>query len=132
MSRRAGVVVFVVAAVAVTVGSLFAAHHETKPRIFGLYTADVQPGHGAEYASIVEKDILPIFKKHDIELIGAFNSAIGGSSNQMVLLVGYKDFAHLQTAHGDPDLKKIQSEKFESIRVLHSRVLIPTSFSPLH
>jgi hypothetical protein len=111
---------------------LFAAHHESKPRIFGLYTADVQLGHGTEYNDMIEKEILPILKKHDVELIGAFRSGIGGPSNQSVLLMGYRDLAHLQAAHADPDLQKIQAEKFSQIRVLNSRVLIPTSFSPLH
>ena len=130
MSRRIGAVAFI-AAIALTVGSLFAAHHESNPRIFVLYTADVQPGHGAEYSGIIENEILPILKKHDVEFVGAFRSGIGGPSNQLVLLMGYKDLAHFQTAHADPDVKKIQAEKFSKIRVIHSRVLIPTSYSPL-
>ncbi len=132
MSRRMFVVILMIAAVSATVGSLFAAHHEATPRVFGLYTSDVQPGQGAAYAEIIEKEILPILKKHDVELIGAFTSGLGGSSNQMIFLMGCKDLAHIQTAHADPDLRKVQTEKFASMRVLHSRVLIPTSFSPLH
>lgn len=131
MSRRIGVVAFI-AVVLLTVGSLFAAHHESKPRIFGIYTADVQLGHATEYADIIEKEILPILKKHNVEFVGAFRNGIGGPSNQLTLLMGYTDLAHLQAAHADPDLQKIQAEKFSKIRVLHSRVLIPTSFSPLH
>jgi hypothetical protein len=75
---------------------------------------------------------LPILKKHDVELVGAFRSGIGGPSNQFILMMGYTDLAHIQTAHADPDLQKIQAEKFTKIRVLNSRVLIPESFSPLH
>ena len=132
MSRRIGVAAIIITIFALAAVSLFAAHHESKPRIFGLYTADVQLGHKAEYNDIVEKEVLPILKKHNVEFIGAFGSALGGPSNQVILLMGYTDLAHLQAAHADPDLKKIQAERFSKIRVLHSRVLVPTSFSPLH
>lgn len=132
MSRRLGIISFVVVAIVFTVGSLFAANHESNPRVFGFYTADVQLGHEAEYSDIIEKEILPILKKHGVELVGAFRSSIGGPSNQFILMMGYTDLAHLQAAHADPDLQKIQAEKFSKIRVLNSRVLIPESFSPLH
>ena len=131
MFRRIGATAVIISIFVLTAMSLFAAHHESKPRIFGLYTADVQLGHTAEYNEIVEKEILPLLKKHGVELIGAFGNSLGGPSNQVILLMAYTDLAHLQATHADPDLKKIQAEKFSKIRVLHSRILSPTSFSPL-
>ena len=104
---------------------------QSPPRVFMLVTARVEPGHMAEYRSIVENEVLPIFAKHDVAVIGAFNSQLGASSNEMLLLVGYRDLAHIQATNSDPALVKLQAEKFEAMRVLETRVLIPTSFSPL-
>lgn len=114
---------------------LFAAawtiHAQSTPRVFMLITASVEPGHMAEYQRIVEKQVLPIFDKHDVEIIAAFNSAIGGHSNETMLLVAYNDFAHMQRALADPDIIALQSNEFESMRVLTTRTLVGTSFSPL-
>ena len=66
-----------------------------------------------------------------MELIGVFNNSIGGSSNEVLILVAYKDFAHIQKANQDADLLKFQQEKFEKMRVLKSRLLAPMAFSPL-
>lgn len=106
-------------------------HAQSTPRIFMLVTASVEPGHMADYQSIVEKEVLPIFAKQNVDVIGAFNSQLGGSSNETLLLVAFKDFAHLQTALADPGIVKLQAERFESMRVLNSRILLPTAFSPL-
>ena len=91
----------------------------------------VKLGHMAEYSGIVEKEILPLLKKNDVELVGVFNSGVGGASNELTIILGYKDYGHIQAVFADPELKKIQQEKFQSIRVLTSKVLIPTSYSPL-
>ena len=104
---------------------------QSAPRVFMLVTANVQPGHMAEYQSIVEKQVLPIFAKNDVEVIGAFTSALGGPSNQTMLLVAFKDFAHLQTALADPGITQLQAKTFESMRVLDTRLLAPTSYSPI-
>lgn len=106
-------------------------HAQSSPRVFMLVTASVEPGHMAEYQSIVENEVLPIFAKHDVEVIGAFNSTLGGKSNETILLVAFKDFAHVQNALGDPGITSLQAQKFESMRVLNTRLLTPTGFSPL-
>ena len=106
-------------------------HAQSAPRVFMLVTANVEPGHMAEYQRIVENQVFPIFEKHDVEVIGAFNSAIGGHSNETMLLVAYKDFAHMQSALADPGIVAHQSNEFESMRVLNTRTLVGASYSPL-
>ena len=122
--------VLLIAAIIVLAAGL-TIHAQSAPRIFMLVTASVEPGHMADYQGIVEKEVFPIFEKQNVEVIGAFSSALGGASNETVVLVAFKDFAHLQQALADPGITKLQAEKFESMRVLHTRILNPTSFSPL-
>ena len=112
-------------------GAVLTTYGQSGPRVYLLVTASVEPGHMAEYQGIVEKQILPTFKKNDVELIGSFRSGLGGSSNEAILIAAYKDLAHVQKAMSDPVIVELQAGKFESMRVLHTRILTPTSFSPL-
>ena len=104
---------------------------ENNSKVYQLIVSTVELGHMAEYSAIIEKEILPMLKKHDVELVGAFNSGVGGASNELTLILGYKDYAHIQQVFQDACLQKIQREKFASIRVLRSKLLIPTAYSPL-
>lgn len=106
-------------------------HAQSAPRVFMLVTASVEPGHMADYQRIVADQVLPIFEKHDVELIGAFNSTVGGNSNETMLLIAYEDFAHMQRALADPGIAALQANEFESMRVLNTKVLMGTSYSPL-
>ena len=122
----------VIATICFAMFSLVAfAQSQRQARVFSLISATLEPGQMAEYASILENDILPILKRNDVELIGVFNNSIGGASNEVLILVAYKDFAHIQKANQDADLLKFQQERFEKMRVLNSRLLAPMAFSPL-
>ena len=112
-------------------GTVLTTFGQSGPRVYMMVTASVEPGHMAEYQSIIEKEILPTFKKNGVELIGAFRSGIGGNSNEAILITAYRDLAHVQKAMSDPVIVGLQAGKFESMRVLHTRILAPTSFSPL-
>ncbi len=117
--------------VVVLLAAAWTIHAQSTPRLFMLVTASVEPGHMADYQRIVENQVFPIFKKHDVEVIGAFNSTLGGSSNETMLLVAYKDFTHMQQALADPGITALQANEFESMRVLNTRILVGTSYSPL-
>ena len=128
MSRFAKYIVLSAVCV-LLVGGLSAA--QSQSRVFALIVAKVELGHMAEYTAIIEKEIVPLLKKNDVELVGVFNSGVGGASNELTMLLGYRDYAHVQQTFQDPEVQKIQKEKFQTIRVLNTKMLIPTAFSPL-
>ncbi len=104
---------------------------QAAPRVFGMVTASVEPGQMSEYLTIVEQRIVPFLAEQDVELIGVFRHSLGGPSNEVLLLLAYRDLAHVQAVTENTQLTEIQQQTFEGMRVLRSWVLQPVSFSPL-
>jgi hypothetical protein len=104
---------------------------QERPRIFQFAVATVEPGGIAEYLNTVEQRIMPLFEEQGADVIGVFRNQIGGPSNQVIFLVGYRDLAHLQSFSESAALTGIQEGTFESMRVLESHTLAPVPFSPL-
>ncbi len=104
---------------------------QERARVFVATVATVEPGHMAEYMSIVEESIMPFLEEQGVEVIGAFRPGVGGASNQFILWSAYRDMAHIQSVTENSTLTEIQEQTFEVMRVLEGATLTPVSFSPM-
>ena len=119
-----------IAVLAILTGVYVAHAQQQSTRVFIATVATVEPGHMAEYMEIVEDRIMPFLAAQGVEVIGAFQSGLGGASNEFVLWSAYRDMAHIQAVTENSTLTSIQQQTFESIRVLEATTLNPVSFSP--
>ncbi len=126
--RRALVPLVIVLALSATVcvgGAL-----QESPRVVGIAVAQVEPGHMAEYLSIVEESVMPFLAQQGVEVIGVFQNFVGGPSNEVHIIAAYRDLAHIQAVAQNSQLTDIQQQTFEGMRVLSQKTLLPTPFSP--
>ena len=128
---RRVVTVPIIAVLAFSTAVCVANAQQEQPRVFSVAVATVEPGHMAEYLDVVEESIIPLLEAQDVEVIGVFQNAIGGASNQVIIWVAYRDLAHLQSVAENSSLTEIQQQTFEGMRVLEIQTLTPVAFSPL-
>lgn len=103
---------------------------QESPRVVGLAVATVEPGHMAEYMSIVEESVMPFLAEQGVEVIGVFQNFVGGPSNELFIMAAYRDLAHIQAVAQNSTLTDIQQQTFEGMRVLSQNTLLPVPFSP--
>ena len=78
------------------------------------------------------------FRKHGIEVVGFWTNAIGGSSDELIYMLGYESLTDYEKKWGafvaDPDRiqKFAESEKDGPLVArISNRFLRPTSYSPM-
>jgi len=79
-----------------------------------------------------------LFEKHGITNVGYWTNAVGGSSDELVYMLAYDDFAHRERAmtafQTDPDWLRVRAES-ERDGILNARfenrLMVPTDFSNL-
>jgi hypothetical protein len=103
---------------------------QDSPRVIGIAVATVEPGHMAEYQAIMEESIMPFLESQGVEVIGVFQSFVGGASNELTIMAAYRDLAHIQSVSQNSTLTEIQQQTFEGMRVLTQKTLLPVPFSP--
>jgi hypothetical protein len=79
-----------------------------------------------------------LFKKHGMEVVGFWESMIGGRTNTLYYMLAFKDLAHLEDAwksfNSDPEWQEVakNSEKDGPIVAsIRNTVLKPTQYSPM-
>ena len=100
-------------------------------RVYSVAVATVAPGDTGEYLEILEQRIMPFLEEQGAEVIGVFRNGIGGPSNEIKILVAYRDMAHVQAIAENSTLTAIQEQTFDAMRTLTTSILFPVSFSPL-
>ncbi len=97
-----------------------------------LFMNDVTPGRETEYIEKVEEHVLPLYRKHGVDLVGCFRVGIGARSNTMVFLINYHSFEQYNALYSDPEYVKMDKEMgFQEMRSLQSWLLDPVSFSAI-
>ena len=96
------------------------------------YTAQV--GKAKEWLDYYEKHAFPIQQKYLGKCIGFFTTEIG-TLHQIVHLWAYDNLAHREAARAkmfqDPDWQKFMAEQPKVLVSQETRIMNPTSFSPL-
>ena len=103
-------------------------------RIYDIVPGKAQPLH-ERFANVT----IPLFEKHGIRNIGYWTPVIGGNSNQLWYMLGYKSLAHREEAFAsfaaDPkwqNAAKATTEKHGTVtEKIISQILRPAEFSPV-
>ena len=108
--------------------------------IYELRTYQVVPGKMQELNRRFGDITIHLFKKHDIQVVGFWETAIGeATTTELVYMLAFEDLAHYQRAWdafiADPEWQdaKRQSEVdgVPLVNVAGSKILEPTSYSPM-
>lgn len=81
---------------------------------------------------------LRIFERVGMRVVGFFTPEVGGKSNQLVYILEFEDYAHLERAWAsfreDPEWKTVKAESETNgpiVASLTSQIWRPTDYSPL-
>ena len=96
------------------------------------------PGGMQKENERLAKVVFPLFQTHGMTVVGCWTNLIGGASNELIYMLGYKDLADRERAwasfQDDPDWKKeIASMAGQPPPVSHidNVILRPTAYSPM-
>jgi hypothetical protein len=96
-----------------------------------MWINDVEPGRMDEYLHAVEHEVLPLYRRHGVELVGAWRGGFGLGRHQVVLLVDYVDLDRYQALYSDPEYYEMDRRAgFSEMRTNTAWLLRPLSFSP--
>jgi hypothetical protein len=92
------------------------------------------PGKMAQYKEVETKELIPIFNKYGMKLIGHWNTAIGDAYETVNLYAfnemdQWQKFREAQTT--DPEVRKMSADLGALTVSSNSRLLEPSEWSPL-
>ena len=98
---------------------------------------EVAPGKMPAVHEHFEKYIVPLFKKHDLKVVGFWTTVVG-TSNMLYYMLSFDNLGHRENAwkslRSDPDYQK-ESARFSKegmvVQRVKNTILEPTSYSPL-
>ena len=96
-------------------------------------TYNILPGKMPEFVEGFGNMIVPLFKKHGAELIGAWQTAIG-QNNEFVYILGFKNLAEQEKfwcAFRQDEQFKAYMQSGIRVAFAVNKILLPTSYSPL-
>jgi hypothetical protein len=103
-------------------------------RLFELQTLNCTP---SSYPSLIrhfKESGIPLLRRHDIEVIGAFGMDTGNDDSLMILSVYDDDAtrdAHRQRLQSDPEFQDYQRTLLQLLSSRETTLLLATSYSPL-
>ena len=102
--------------------------------IYVLAIRQLFPGKMAQYKEVETKELIPLWKKNGIKMIGHWNTIIG-NSYETINLYAFNDMAHYQKVREanrtDPESQKLQADLGALTMSSNSRLLEPSEWSPL-
>jgi len=102
--------------------------------IYVLAIRQLFPGKMAQYKEVETKELIPMFNKYGIKMVGHWNTIIG-NSYETVNLMAYNDMAHYQKVREaqrkDPESQKLAADLGALTMSSNSRLLEPSEWSPL-
>jgi serine kinase of HPr protein (carbohydrate metabolism regulator) len=102
--------------------------------IYVLAIRQLLPGKMAQYKEVETKELIPVFNKYGIKMVGHWNTIIG-NSYETVNLFAYNDMAHYQKSNEarrtDPESQKMAADLGALTVSNNLRLLEPSEWSPL-
>ena len=103
---------------------------------YRVYT--IFPGKMPKINERFAKVTVPLFEKHGIKVVGFWQNAIGGYSNELIYILGFEDLAHrekaMQAFGQDPEWQKARAASEVDgplVEKITNTILRPTDYSPL-
>jgi hypothetical protein len=111
---------------------------EATPMLYELRTYSAMPGRMPDLHKRFAEITLGFFKKYNIQVVGFWTNEIGGSSDQLIYILGYESLADREKkwnaflADSDRLAKFAETEKNGPlVRRLTAQILKPTPYSPM-
>ncbi len=103
--------------------------------IYQLGTVGVVHGKMNEYTELVAKELMPIYQRLGIKMIGSWRSFIGGHSDECVILFAWENMAQMEkltsARSNDKDWQKLQP-RYQALTTGNTtRLLQPNAYSTL-
>ncbi len=106
--------------------------------IYELRIYHSMPGKLAALQARFREHTTALFEKQGITNVGYWTNAVGGSSDELVYMLAFDDFAHRERAmaafQADPEWQRVRAES-ERDGILNARfenrLMVPTDFSNL-
>jgi uncharacterized protein (DUF1330 family) len=96
-----------------------------------MWINDVDLGRMDDYLHAVEHEVLPLYRKHGVDLIGAWRGSFGLPRNQVILLIDYHSLERYEALYSDPAYYEMdQRVGFSKMRKNTAWMLRPLRFSP--
>lgn len=106
--------------------------------IFEMRSYFPHPGKMAALQKRFREHTLTLFEKHGMTNVGYWTNMIGGRSDELIYILGFRDLAHRDAAFAafanDPEWRAVVVESEKDGPLVHhieNRILRPTDFSPL-
>jgi hypothetical protein len=97
-----------------------------------LWVNEVTPGREQEYIEKVRDRVLPMYRKHGVDLLGCWHGGIGPKTNNVIFLINYHTFEQYNALYSDPEYIAMDSEMgFSSMRSNQAWFLNPVEISPV-
>jgi hypothetical protein len=94
-----------------------------------MWINDVEPTRIDEYIHAIEHDVVPLYRKHGVDLVGAWRGGFGLGRHQVLLLVDYHDMGRYEALYGDPEYYEMDSRiGFNGMRKNTGWMLRPLGF----
>lgn len=102
--------------------------------IYVLAIRQLVPGKMAQYKEVETKELIPMFNKYGIKMVGHWNTIIG-NSYETVNLMAYNDMMHYQKSNEarrtDPESQKLAADLGALTVSNNLRMLEPSEWSPM-
>ncbi len=96
-----------------------------------MWINDVEPTRIEDYVRAVEHEVLPLYRKHGVELVGAWRGGFGLGRHQVLLLVDYGSLERYEALYSDPAYYEMdQRGGFSEMRRNTAWMLRPLAFAP--
>lgn len=106
--------------------------------IYELRIYHSMPGKLAALQARFRDETCALFEKHGMTNVGYWTNAVGGSSDELIYMLAFDDFAHRERAwagfQADPEWHRVRADS-ERDGILNgrfeNRLMVPTDFSKL-
>jgi hypothetical protein len=104
--------------------------------IYSLHTVSVVHGKMNEYTEFVAKELIPIYQRLGIKMIGSWRTSIGGNSDECVLLFAWDSMAQMEklqaVRNADKEWQRVLP-RYQPLTTSNTinRILEPNAYSTL-
>jgi hypothetical protein len=106
-------------------------HEMTEPpNIAMVTTTHVAPGHRADFENFLKNDVVPAYKKVDVQQYWVYETVFGGDSNEFTSLLLFKKYADFDA--GPLLVKAVGQEGYEKLMGKTAGIVASTQRTLLH
>jgi hypothetical protein len=103
--------------------------------IYSLTTVEVVHGKMNEYTDLVAKELMPIYQRLGIKLIGSWHSGVGGDNDENLVLFAWDNMAQMEkltaVRAADKEWIKVYPKYMALTARTSSKIFLPNAYSSI-